>query len=215
MNQEQIEPRQVAIWTGNVVLGGVLSSPADSAGVAILVSGPGSQARDQRLVEELNRIRIATLQVGLLTDDEQQFDSRTGHYRYDADFLAHRLIEVAQWLPKDVALRGLPIAYVGTTIGAASALVAAALRPDIVSVVVAINGRTDLAADYLRTVKTPTLFVLNDMPVLRMNRDALAQIKTEKRIEVIHADDGQAQEIFVQKAVRWIADKLALVAEPV
>jgi putative phosphoribosyl transferase len=215
MNQERGEPRQVAIWTGNVVLGGVLSSPAEPAGVAILVSGPGSQTRDERLVDDLNRIGISTLQAGLLTDDEQQFDSRTGHNRYDADFLAHRLIDVAQWLPKDAALRGLPIAFVGTTIGAASALVAAALRPDIVSVVVAINGRTDLAADYLRMVKTPTLFVLNDMPVLRMNRDALSQIKGEKRIEVIHAEDGQALEIFVQKAVRWIAEKLALVAEVV
>ncbi len=215
MNQERGEPRQVAIWTGNVVLGGVLSSPADPAGVAILLTGPGSQTRDERLVEDLNRVGISTLQVGLLTDDEQQFDTRTGHSRYDADFLAHRLIEVAQWLPKEVVLRGLPVAYVGTTIGAAAALVAAALRPDIVTAVVAINGRTDLAADHLRTIKTPTLFVLNDMPVLRMNRDALAQIKGEKRIEVIHADNGQALEIFVQKAVRWIAEKFALVMETV
>src|SRR5450759_1217769 len=99
MNQERGEPRPVAIWTGNVVLEGILSSPAEPAGVAVLVAGRGSQTRDDRLVEDLNRIGIATLQVSLLTDDEQQFDSRTGHYRYDADFLAHRLIEVAQWLP--------------------------------------------------------------------------------------------------------------------
>ncbi len=215
MNQERGEPRPVAIWTGNVVLEGILSSPGECAGVAVLVAGRGSQTRDERLVEDLNRIGIATLQVSLLTDDEQQFDTRTGHYRYDADFLAHRLIDVAQWMPKEPQLRGLPIAYIGTTIGAASALVAAALRPDLVNAVVAINGRTDLAADYLRTVKTPTLFVLNDMPVLRMNRDALSQIKGEKRIEVIHAENGQALELFVQKAVRWIADKLALIAEAV
>ncbi len=215
MNQERGEPRTVAIWTGNVVLEGILTSPAEPAGVAVLVAGQGSQTRDERLVEDLNRIGISTLQVSLLTDDEQQFDSRTGHYRYDADFLAHRLIDVAQWLPKESQLRGLPIAYVGTTIGAASALVAAALRPDLVNAVVAINGRTDMAADYLRNVKTPTLFVLNDMPVLRMNRDALSQIKGEKRIEVIHAENGQALELFVQKAVRWIADKMALIAEAV
>ncbi len=215
MNQERGEPRPVAIWTGNVVLEGILSSPGECAGVAVLVAGRGSQTRDERLVEDLNRIGIATLQVSLLTEDEQQFDTRTGHYRYDADFLAHRLIDVAQWVPKESQLRGLPIAYIGTTIGAASALVAAALRPDLVNAVVAINGRTDLAADYLRTVKTPTLFVLNDMPVLRMNRDALSQIKGEKRIEVIHAENGQALELFVQKSVRWIADKLALIAEAV
>ena len=42
-----------------------------------------------------------------------------------------------------------------------------------------------------------------------MNRDALAQIKGEKRIEVIHSEDGQALDHFVQKAVRWIEDKVA------
>ncbi|HEX3582599.1 MAG TPA: hypothetical protein VH087_12605 [Thermoanaerobaculia bacterium] len=87
-------------------------------------------------------------------------------------------------------------------------MVAAALRPDLPSAVVAINGRTDLASDYLRNVKTPALFVLNDMPVLGMNRDALAQVNAEKRIEVIHAEDGPALDHFVQKAVRWIEDRV-------
>lgn len=203
-----MDQQRVVIWTGNVVLDGVLSEPKNAAGVAILVSGPGSDERDRRLIEELGAISVASVQVNLLTEDEQQFDSRTGHYRYDADFLAHRLIEVAHWIPKNAQLRDKPIVYVGTTIGAAAALVASALRPDLVSAIIAINGRTDLAADYLRNVKTPTLFVLNDMPVLRMNRDALAQIKGEKRIEVIHAEDAQALELFVQKAVRWAADRV-------
>jgi pimeloyl-ACP methyl ester carboxylesterase len=120
------------------------------------------------------------------------------------------LIDVAQWVEKNTTLRELPLAYVGTTIGAAAALVASALRPDLVAAVVAINGRTDLAADYLRNIKTPTLFALNDMPVLRMNRDALLQIKGEKRIEVLHSEDSLALELFVQKAVHWIADRVGV-----
>jgi pimeloyl-ACP methyl ester carboxylesterase len=174
----------------------------------VILSGAGSEERDQRLVRELESLDIATVRVHLLTDDEQQFDSRTGHFRYDADFLAHRLIEVAQWVPKNASLRDKPIAFVGGTVGAAAALVAAALHPELVSTVVSINGRTDLAADYLRHVETPTLFMLNDMPVLRMNRDALAQIKGEKRIEVIHAEDAQALDVFVHKAAHWVADRV-------
>ena len=41
--------------------------------------------------------------------------------------------------------------------------------------------------------------------------NALAQIKAEKRIEVIHAEDGQALDYFVQKAVRWIEDRVMAV----
>lgn len=204
-----MDQRHVIIPAGSVILHGTLSQPPERSGAAVLIAGPGGETRDARLIDELARIGVATLQVDLLTDDEQQFDSRTGHFRYDADFLAHRLIAVAQWLQHDVS-NELPLAFIGTTVGAASALVAAALRPDLPSAIVAINGRTDLAADYLRNVKTPTLFVLNDMPVLRMNRDALAQIKGEKRIEVIHAEDGQALEHFVQKAVRWIEDRVVV-----
>jgi hypothetical protein len=44
-----------------------------------------------------------------------------------------------------------------------------------------------------------------------MNRDALDQIKAEKRIEVIHAEDGQALDHFVQKAVRWIENRVVAV----
>jgi dienelactone hydrolase len=204
-----MEFRHVVIPAGSIILHGTLLQPSVRSGAAVLIAGPGGEVRDARLVAELARINVATLQVDLLTEDEQQFDSRTGHFRYDADFLAHRLIAVAQWLQRNLS-SDLPLAFIGTTVGAASALVAAALRPDLPSAVVAINGRTDLAADYLRNVKTPTLFVLNDMPVLRMNRDALAQIKGEKRIEVIHSEDGQALDHFVQKAVRWIEDKVLL-----
>ena len=203
-----METQRMVIWTGTTVLDGVMVVPENPAGVAILATNPASEERDRRIVEELYANHLAGLRVNLLTDDEQQFDSRTGHFRYDADFLAHRLIDVAQWLPKNAPLQGLPIAYIGTTSGAAAALVAAAQRPDLVGAVVAINGRTDLAADYLREVKTPTLFMLNDMPVLRMNRDALSQIKGEKRIEVIHSEDAQALEIFVRKTVGWIADRI-------
>lgn len=204
MNQHR-----VVVPLTNVIVTGVLMEPEQRTGSAVLVRGTGSEARDTRVAEELAKAGIATLMVDLLTSDEQQFDSRTGHYRYDADFLAHRMIGVAQWLQRSAGLRDLPVAFIGSAAGAAAALVAAALRPDLPSAVVAINGRTDLAADYLRNVKTPTLFVLNDMPVLRMNRDALSQIRGEKRIEVLHAEDGEALEHFVQKAVRWVTDKVA------
>jgi len=201
--------KPILITTGKTSLLAGVTIPEKALAVVLIVSGPGGDAAEQhRLAAELNRNSIATVAVNLLGADEQQLDSRTGHFRYDADFLAHRLLDVTQWLAMNRDLQNLPLGYVGDALGAAAALVAAALRPDIVSAVVSINGRTDLASDYLRAVKTPTLLILNDMPVLRMNRDAVTQIRGEKRIEILHAEGDSATDLFVQKSVRWFADKL-------
>ena len=201
--------KSILITSGKTSLTADVVIPEKPLAVVVVVSGPaGESVAQNRLAGELNRNAIATVSVNLLADDEQQLDSRTGHFRYDADFLAHRLIDVTQWVASHAGLQGLPIGYAGHALGAAAALVAAALRPDSVAAVVCINGRTDLASDYLRAVKTPALLVLNDMPVLRMNRDAVAQIRGEKRIEIIHAEGQPAIDLFVQKSVRWFADKL-------
>ena len=203
--------KTIVVATGKTSLRANVTIPQNPLATVVVVSGPaGESVAQTRLAAELNRNAVATLSVNLLADDEQQLDSRTGHFRYDADFLAHRLLDVTQWVTMNPELQSLPIGYAGHALGAAAALVAAALRPDSVAAVVSINGRTDLASDYLRAVKTPTLLVLNDMPVLRMNRDAIAQIRGEKRIEIIHAEGETAMELFVQKSVRWFADKLGV-----
>ncbi len=122
--------------------------------------------------------------------------------RHDADLAAQRFLETAQ------QLRESTLTYIGINVTAAGAIIAAAQRPDIVSAVVSINGRTDLAADYLRELKTPTLLLVNDMPVLRMNREAVQLMRCEKRIEILH---GNLDDVIAQKALRWLTDKLALV----
>jgi len=204
---QSLKPIQIA--TGKTFLQAELSLPEKPLAVVLIVCGPAGEGEiHTRLSAELSRNSIAALRVNLLAPEEQQLDSRTGHFRYDADFLAHRMLEVTQWIAMNRDLQGLPLGYVGDSLGAAAALVAAALRPDVVSAVVSVNGRTDLASDYLRAVKTPTLLVLNDMPVLRMNRDAVSQIRGEKRIEIIHTEGDAALDLFIQKSVRWFADKL-------
>jgi len=201
--------KSIVIVSGKASLHADVSIPRNPLAVVVVVSGPGGESVAQsRLVAELNRNAVATMSLNLLAGEEQQIDSRTGHFRYDADFLAHRLLDATNWIASNPDLRPLPLGLAGHALGAAAVLVAAALRPDAVSAVVAINGRTDLASDYLRAVKTATLLVLNDMPVLRMNRDAVSQIRGEKRIEIIHAEGEAAIELFVQKSLRWFADKL-------
>ena len=121
----------------------------------------------------------------------------------DAAWIAETLITTAKQFA--------PVAYYASGVGGAAALIAAAQRPDLVSAVVAINARTDRAFDYLRQVHAPTLLLVTEMPVLLMNREAVATMKCEKRLEVIHGADCAAT--VAAKAVRWLTEK-TLVAQP-
>ena len=201
----------VLVWTGKVMLDGHLAiPPVNPAAVAVFASSPAlaDDQRDAQLVSELYAIGVASLHVPLLTEEELHFDAKTTHFRYDAEFLAARFIEIAQWLQRNRVTDELPVVYIASSGGAAGALVAAAQRPDLVVAVISIDGRTDLAFDHLRSYKTATLLVVHDMPVLRMNREALALIRGEKRIEVVHESGYEA---VVQKVVHWLDEKFARV----
>lgn len=208
MTRELSEP--ALVWTGKVMLEGRFLLPSRPLAAVILASVPALEddLRDVQIAAELHRIGVATLHVPLLTEDEVQFDSRTTHFRYDADFLAQRFIDIAQWVQRNDGTQGLPIGFAGSSGGAAGALVAAAQRPDLVQAVVSIDGRTDLAVDDLREVRTPVLLVVKDMPVLRMNREAVTKLRGERRIEIVHE---AGIELVVQKSVHWFADKLAMI----
>jgi hypothetical protein len=128
-------------------------------------------------------------------------------YRHDAEFVARRILDVVETLPK-----GIPVGYAGAGVAGAGAIIAAAQNPGAVSAVVAMNARTDFAADHLRSLRAPTLLIVNDMPVLRMNREAIALLRGERRLEIIHGDGADAMEHMVDRSVRWLADRLVGVA---
>jgi putative phosphoribosyl transferase len=201
------------VWIGNAVLDGRVAIPPGPVAVVLFASSPSlcNPVRDEQIVSALYEMKVATAYVPLLTDDEQQFDARTHHLRLDAEFLAQRFLDVAQWITQSRTMRSLPIGLIGSSGSAAGALLAAAARPDLFQAVVSVDGRTDLATESLRAIKAPTLLVVNDMPVLRMNREALARLRGERRLEIIHGDDGHACEQIAQKAIRWFEENLALV----
>ena len=201
------------VWTGRVMLEGRIAVPPDPVAVVIFASVPAlpDEDRDARIMHELYDMHVATVYVPLLTEEELQFDSRTSHFRHDADFLAQRFIDIAQWALRSKETKELPVGLVGTSGSAAGAIVAAAQRPELISAVVSIDGRTDLAVDSLRSVKTPTLLIVKDMPVLRMNREALMKIHAERRIEIVHGADCEAVDCVARKAAQWLCEKLALV----
>lgn len=194
------------------MLEGRLAVPHEPLAAVILASVPAlaDEARDEHIIRGLYDLRVAAVYVPLLTEDEIQFDSRTTHFRYDAEFLAQRYVDIAQWVKRSRGLQDVPIGYIGTSGAAAGAIVAGSLRPDLVSAIVSIDGRTDLAIEHLRELRVPTMLLVKDMPVLRMNREALAKIRGDRRIEIVHGAGCEAVECVVQKTVHWLEDKLAL-----
>ncbi|HSP16834.1 MAG TPA: hypothetical protein VLV78_18960 [Thermoanaerobaculia bacterium] len=167
--------------------------------LVISCTAPGSNAiaSDDFVAAELAAQDIDFLSVSLLTDQEAT------QFRADADFMAERMLGVIASAPREI-----PLGLIGYGPTAAAAIVFAAQNPGRIGALVSVNGRTDIAVDSLRALHTPTLLLVNDMPVLRVNREAVSLIKAERRIEIVHGAGEQATHAMVEKTVRWLADRL-------
>jgi dienelactone hydrolase len=130
---------------------------------------------------------LATVLIDLLTADEETVDLRTRQLRFDIDLLADRLVGATDWLAQYPDTRQLRVGYFGASTGGGAALVAAAQRPEVVGAVVSRGGRPDLAGRALPHVRAPTLLIVgeHDLPVIGMNQEALAQLRCEKRLEIV------------------------------
>ncbi|MGC1887110.1 MAG: dienelactone hydrolase family protein [Stellaceae bacterium] len=184
------EQRLVRIAAGRVLLEGNLSLPEGACGIVLFAHGSGSSRFSQRnrhVAELLNREKLATLLVDLLSPEEEAVDLRTAELRFNIGLLAERLVGVTDWLARQPDTRALRIGYFGASTGAAAALVAAAERPQIVRAVVSRGGRPDLAGPALARVEAPTLLIVggNDTLVIELNRTALAQLRCEKRLVIV------------------------------
>ena len=182
--------RLVRIPAGAVTLDGNLTMPDGAIGVVLFAHGSGSgrhSPRNQYVAHLLNEARLGTLLMDLLTSDEEAIDLQTAHLRFDIGLLATRLVAATDWLLREPDTGRLPLGYFGASTGAAAALVAAAERPRAVRAVVSRGGRPDLAGPALSRVQAPTLLIVggNDTQVIELNRWALAQLRTEKRLVII------------------------------
>jgi dienelactone hydrolase len=187
---ETAEERLVRVQTGIVTLAGNLVVPEGASGVVLFAHGSGSSRlspRNRAVARELSERGLATLLIDLLTSEEERIDAHTAQLRFDIGLLADRLAGAKEWLAKQPETRDLAIGYFGASTGAAAALVAAALRPEKIGAVVSRGGRPDLAGNLLPRVHAPTLLIVggDDLPVIEMNRDALAQLTCKKRLEIV------------------------------
>jgi dienelactone hydrolase len=160
-------------------LRGDLTVPSNALGLVIFLHASGSSsASNTHAANKLNEERFATLLLDLLTREEQKTDSETMQFRFDVPLLAIRSIAVAKWAAHDSRTRYLPVGLLGTSAGAAAALMAASVMNSQIAAVVSRGGRPDLAQEALAEVASPTLLIVGgeDKRIIDLNRRALARI---------------------------------------
>ena len=185
-----MDEQVVQVPAGAVTLDGNLGVPADARGIVLFAHGSGSSRhspRNRHVAGVLREAGLATLLMDLLTADEEAIDLQTQRLRFDISLLADRLVGATDWLARNPDTRDLTIGYFGASTGAAAALVAAAERPDAVGAIVSRGGRPDLAGAALARVRAPTLLIVggNDIPVIGMNQEAMAQLHAETKLEIV------------------------------
>ncbi len=182
--------RPVQVPVGDVSIDGDLIVPNPASGVVLFAHGSGSSrfsSRNRAVARDLQNAGFATLLIDLLTAEEEIAEAQTHHLRFDISFLAQRLIYAMDWLRSEASTAALPIGLFGASTGAAAALVAAAARPDDVSVVVSRGGRPDLAGEWLSRVAAPTLLIVGgeDTQVMELNKQAFAQLPAVKEMVIV------------------------------
>jgi putative phosphoribosyl transferase len=170
----------------NVSLKGNLNNPFGAGSLVIFSHGSGSSrfsSRNRHVAEILNREKIATLLIDLLTEKEDEVYSN----RFNIDLLTDRLVKVTEHITKMNGFHNMKAGYFGASTGAASALKAAARLGNDIQAVVSRGGRPDLAGDALGEVKAPTLLIVGslDEGVIQLNDQAYTELHCEKRIEFV------------------------------
>ncbi len=186
-----VEEQIVLIELDSVRLTGELVIPENASGIVVFTHGTGSSRyspRNHYLAHMLRQAGLATILIDLLTKEEEVLDMRTKHFRCNTKFLAARLVGATDWLVENPITRHLKVGYFGDGTGGGAALIAAAERPIVVGAIVSRGGL--IWADEARKsyVQAPTLLIVggDDLPVIAMNEDVLAQIPAKnKQLEII------------------------------
>jgi putative phosphoribosyl transferase len=180
---------EIPVNTDEAVFGD-LTVPNDALGVVVFAHGSGSSRRSRRnrqVANRLTELKLATLLVDLLTEQEDVLDQSTRELRFDISLLARRLTLAADDLADRPSTADLPLGFFGASTGAAAALVAASEDHDRVRAVVSRGGRPDLAGGALPLVSAPTLLIVggHDPIVLDLNREAIEAMRCERELIVV------------------------------
>lgn len=201
---EAMSRRQVAIPP--LGLPGELAVPEAARGLVLFAHGSGSSRlspRNRAVADELNAHGFATLLFDLLTPAEAADRKNV----FDLGLLADRILGAVLYSAGEPDVADLPLGLFGASTGGGAALVAAAELTGRIAAVVSRGGRPDLAGSRLEEVGAATLLVVGgeDRPVIEANRQALAALRCEKRLEIVPGAGHLFEEPGALEAVARLA----------
>lgn len=215
--------RLIEVPAGAVILVGNLHIPENAHGMVLLAHG-SRNSENERYNDDFAPLfhasGLATLAVELITEEEDALDKETLYFRDNVSILSQRIVGIANWLTENAETQNYSIGYFGVGTVGASALMAAAERPDIVHALVSCGGRVDAARSYLSGVIAPTLFIAGEQDTqgIELYQKTLAGLSTplaaNKKFETIA---GVAQLLpdkiqdVAQLANEWFAQHLVAI----
>ena len=199
---------------GRMELPADVTIPQHASGLVIFAHGSGSSRlspRNRQVARALNLAGLATMLLDLLTEDEAGNRQNV----FDIQLLAARMGEAIAAAQDSVELRGMNTGLFGASTGAAAALLAAAEGGEDISAVVCRGGRPDLVIDALDAVTAPTLLIVGglDEEVIALNELAFAQLRCQKRLEIVPGathlfEETDAMDQVTALATHWFKSYL-------
>lgn len=188
--ENQVMESKVHIPVNAVTLEGSLQVPEGATGIVVFAHGSGSSRHSPRnrfVAKVFNAGGMGTLLIDLLTLEEESIDVLTRELRFDIPLLSKRVVGAIDWLKSQNEMKKLHIGLIGSSTGAASALVAASTRQKEVKAVVSRGGRPDLAGNALKAVAAPTLLIVgeNDPVVIELNKSAKAEMNADVVLKIV------------------------------
>jgi putative phosphoribosyl transferase len=199
-----------------VVLNGHLTVPWGAyARGAVLIAG-GSRRRSgapcgASLAAALNGAGFAALQLDVLRPAENVDTANV----FDVDALAERLMGATRWLRAQPETARLALGLLGSDIGSAAALAAAARLRAGICAVVTCGGRPDRANPWLSRIVAPVLIISvdPDARALDRSRDAQHRVGGVSDLAVVRKPQGTLDRLdpgerVAALAIDWLTQHL-------
>jgi hypothetical protein len=173
MSSERATCQGVQVAVGEAVLDGQLELPPGAQGVVLFPHGRGigRGESDTVLASALREAGLATFLIDLLTAQEADLDARKAAFRFDMQMLARRLVMATDWVAEQPEMSNLPIGYFCVGYTTATAVHAAAQRPDRVRVVVIHDAVVDLVDKVPPRVSAAVLQIGGRRQILQSGAD--------------------------------------------
>jgi putative phosphoribosyl transferase len=191
---------EIRIPLNHIKLSGTLTIPHGADSIIVFAHSSGRHtSKNHYIARVLQKIGLATLLFDLLT----VYEDRNYANRFEVELLSDRLLTVTAWLKSRAQTSEMSIGYLGTSTGAAAALIAAAKLGDEIKAVVSKGGRPDLASHILKYVKSPTLFIVGGLDdlALSLNKNAISLLTSEKELIIVNGathlfeEPGKVEEV--------------------